>query len=149
LLEREFFEDVPSVERLFRSAKKRLLYIPSRFNFADIDAAIVQCNSKTHEAHVYLIQVTISASHKDSKTSFYKNQWAKWQQKFKKEEYKVSSTFVWIDMQEPSQKQPSQKQPSQKKEPRKIEVHISIRLLDPRAVGDITAAQTRFQNKDV
>jgi hypothetical protein len=48
----------------------RVLYVPDAFNFAEIDTAAIWLDRNERKAHVYLIQVTISKSHKDSEAKF-------------------------------------------------------------------------------
>lgn len=101
-LEKTSFDDVPPVASLIAGNKKRQLYVPSAFNFSDIDAAIVHLDRKALKAHVYLVQVTIAESHKDSEKKFYESHWEKWVKRFQSQDYGVDSTFIWVTREEPS-----------------------------------------------
>jgi hypothetical protein len=105
-LEKEYFDDIPRVDNLIASASSstRRLYIPTTFNFPDIDAAIVRLDRGEKKAYVCLIQVTVAKDHKDSEANFYLTKWEKWENQFKANGYSApsaSSTFVWIDRGEP------------------------------------------------
>ena len=100
--EKTSFDDVPPVASLIAGKNKRQLYVPSAFNSSDIDAAIIHLDRKAMKAHVYLIQVTIAESHKDSEKNFYEPQWEKWMKRFQSQNYGVESTFIWVTREEPS-----------------------------------------------
>ena len=99
LLQADFFNDVPDWGPFLRDTSLCRLYLPSTFNYANIDAAILSVTryKKKPKAMLYLIQVTIAKRHENSEKKFYKTQWNIWKDKLGPE-WTVSSTFVWIDM---------------------------------------------------
>ncbi len=63
-LEKDFFDGVPAVEVLISSENSCQLYIPTAFNFPDIDGAIVRLDQQERMAYVYPIQVTVEKTTK-------------------------------------------------------------------------------------
>ena len=72
-LERTCFDKVPPVASLIAGSNHSQLYVPSAFNFPDINAALARLGRKALKVHVYLIQVTISEIHKNSEHEFYES----------------------------------------------------------------------------
>ncbi len=101
-LESACFGDIPPLASLIVTETNRQFYVPSNFNFPNIDAAVVQLDRSALEPHVRLIEVTISESHKNSEDNFYSSQWKRWEDELKSQGYEVNSTFVWITREEPS-----------------------------------------------
>ena len=99
LLQADFFENVSDWRPFLSDTSQCRLYLPSTFNYPNIDAAILSVTrgSKMPEAKLYLIRVTIAKKHENSEKKFYKTQWKKWKAKLEPE-WNISSTFVWIDM---------------------------------------------------
>jgi len=139
LEEKEFFDNVPPVAKLINGHDDLRLYIPTVFNFPDIDGAIVRLDRVEKKAYVYLIQVMIAENHKDSEENFYLKQWDRWEKMFVVYGYHVSSMFVWIDTEKPSTKNGLKEIESTRRSTRKTEktvvaehqsTHISIKSLD-------------------
>ena len=101
-LDKEFFRKVPNMMLLLNGRKTRQLYVPSTFNFPNIDAVIVRVDNEAMAAYFYPIQVTIAKVHKNSEADFYREQWAVWKDPFVQKGYKVSSMFVWVNREQPS-----------------------------------------------
>jgi len=101
-LEKASFDDYPSVANMVLDGRRWRLFVPSTYYFANIDAAVLHMDHTKRMAHAYLIQVTIAKDHKDSENIFYENQWKRWEAKFREHNYKVDSTFVWINREEPT-----------------------------------------------
>jgi hypothetical protein len=116
----EFFDGIPSWEQLINSPNDSHFYIPTTFNYPNIDAAILwlsrtksrgkkqkgkkQKGKKPQDeepqdekppAHLYLIQVTLAKTHKDSESKFYTTQWEEWTEVLRGK-FTLSSTFVWV-----------------------------------------------------
>ena|SRR5258708_3351906 len=108
-LEKECFDVFPDFSKLINSTDSTRLYLPTKFNFSDIDAALVRLDRKMGEGFVYPIQVTIAGSHKDSEAHFYSAQWDLWKTTFTRNGFEVSSTFVWIDRQGSSEEEKTTK----------------------------------------
>jgi len=96
-LKRYTFQGTPSVETLIADKQPHCLYVPSHFNFPNIDAAAIWLDHKEQKAHVYPIQVSVARTHQDSERCFYQSQWQNWKVEFP-DEYDVSSTFLWVGM---------------------------------------------------
>lgn len=104
-IETESFQQVPNWDSLINSTDRTsCLYLPDRFNYVNVDGAILQITSRNpKQAHLYLIQITLAKDHKDSETHFYQNQWWNWVQALEKNCWSVESTFIWIDKKAPEQ----------------------------------------------
>ncbi len=147
-MEKEYFDGFPDFSKLFNSTDATRLYLPTKFNFSDIDAAIVRLDRKTRQGFVYPIQVTIARSHKDSEAHFYSAQWDLWNRIFTRNDFEVSSTFVWIDRQGPSEEEKGRRARKQKKAVVTWEktglhehgtAHIGIKSLDEWLANELTA----------
>ena len=105
-LDKVFFDQQPDMKQLLNGCKTCQLYLPTIFNFPNIDALIVRVNNKGKGkgAYFYPIQITIAKVHKDSEAAFYREQWEAWKDPFVQKGYKVFSTFVWVNREEPSKK---------------------------------------------
>jgi len=139
-LPKEFFNnDKPNWNTLIDNDQHDChLYLPSQFNYTNIDAAILHIKSrKSKDAHLYLIQVTLAKKHKDSEMLFYQKQWQDWVHDLESNKWTLNSTFVWIDLKQPDE------QLKQKKvlglRSRDAEVHpeythrrVGLTSLDPR-----------------
>ena len=141
-LKRYTFQDIPPVDLLIASKSTCCLYVPLEFNFADIDAAVIWVDRVKLKAHVYPIQVTIAKTHQDSETSFYQSQWPHWKTKFPAD-YAVSSTFIWVDMKEPSTKdKPALTRDTRARTVVVVDVHeskhMSIETMEPILYNHVT-----------
>ena len=103
-LDKVLFDKKPDMEQLLDGRKTCQLYLPTIFNFPNIDALIVRVHKKRKEAYFYPIQITIAKVHKDSEAAFYREQWEAWKDRFVQKGYKVFSTFVWVNREESSEK---------------------------------------------
>ena len=104
-IETESFQQVPNWDSLIdNTTRSSRLYLPDKFNYANVDGAILHITSRNpKQAHLYLIQITLAKDHKDSETYFYQAQWQNWVQALKGNHWSVESTFVWIDKKAPEQ----------------------------------------------
>ena len=106
-LEREFFVGKPNWSGLILQDPQHTshLYLPKVPNYANIDGAVLNLESRTSKvAHLYLIQVTIAMQHKGSDVLFYEKQWQEWVEGLTSEGWTVKSTFIWIDRKQPGGK---------------------------------------------
>ena len=81
LLEVEYFLDRPNWATIINKPDVNCcLYMPSVFNYPNVDAAILQLDRDKLEpkARLYLIQMTLARSHKDSEMLSYRDQWQEW-----------------------------------------------------------------------
>lgn len=109
-------------------------------------APVAKLDLKEKKAHVYLVQVTIAKTHKDSETNFYLKQWPTWKDTLSTHGFEnPASTFVWVDMQGSSTKLVPPVQRDTRASPNRIVVdeheqrHISIGLLDPKLEESLKA----------
>jgi len=128
---KQYFLAVPELDHQVKTDQELRLYIPTTFNFPDIDGAIIRLDRRSKRAYVYLIQVTVAKTHKDSEKSFYKNQWPTWEDRLKKHGFKASSIFIWVDRGEPSIEPVPKKNPRKPIVPKRRTIHISIQSVDP------------------
>lgn len=97
-LKMEPFDDVPPLATVSDNNRADRLYVPNAFNYSNIDGAIVRLDFDAKKARVYLIQVTIAKSHKDSEQDFYLKQWGKWKAVLESNGYQASSEFIWVGL---------------------------------------------------
>jgi len=103
-LQTEFFLNIPDWSKLIEKEPQHncRLYLPYRFNYANIDGAVLHLESRNpKKAHLYLIQVTLAMKHKKSDEHFYRGQWNKWVQGLVSGGWDLESTFLWIDRSQP------------------------------------------------
>ena len=80
----------------FQMEKSLALYVPSNFNYHDVDGLVLKLDLKTKQAYMFPIQVT--KSHGDSERSFFNN-WASWTRGL--DDFEITATFLWITLNDP------------------------------------------------
>jgi hypothetical protein len=95
---RRFFDDTPD----WSSNISRTLYVPTSSSFEAIDGIILM--QAGEDAHLFPIQITIIPRHKDSESTFFAKRWGEWVKPLQDRGLKIHTTFVWIDLQPPSEK---------------------------------------------
>jgi hypothetical protein len=96
------FRAQPEWGRQLRDSLTLQLYTPTTYNFPNIDAIILWLNLESKSAHLYPIQITLSRVHKNSEDLFYSDVWRSWVDPIETAGFEVSSTFVWIDKEQPA-----------------------------------------------
>ena len=109
------------------------LYVPTAYNFANIDAIILSLKDKS--AHLCPIQVTLSRDRKNSEKGFYTEMWQPWIESLDIAGLTINPTFVWIDKRQPATQHQNTvykltRQGEGLVQPGHQSIHIHIRQID-------------------
>ncbi|KAF8343536.1 hypothetical protein F5887DRAFT_918364 [Amanita rubescens] len=97
------FKTQPNFDHHLSSDHDVCLYIPDDYNFMAVDGVILLLNRTSKKATVFSIQFTLSQNHKQSDKDFHEKLWSTWTEPIASAGFKVRSTFVWIDKEQPSE----------------------------------------------
>lgn len=89
----DFSGDYPAIDLEADAA----IYIPTKYNYKDVDAIIIRRKKADSEATVVItgVQVTLSTTHKMSHRTFF-SKWSRWQKLASVGGAKVEAEFLWI-----------------------------------------------------
>ena len=96
------FETVPDWYPFLNSGHTHRLFIPTAYNFKAVDGVILLLNRSGKSALMLPIQFTLSPRHRSSDDVFYTTMWWEWVRPLEEAGFKVESTFVWIDPNQPA-----------------------------------------------
>lgn len=97
------FAGKPAFGEFLSTGQTMRLYVPSAYNFATVDGAILLLDRVCKKATIFAIQFTLSQRHKQSDEEFHEKLWPEWIKPIVSAEFSVESTFVWIDTKQPSE----------------------------------------------
>jgi hypothetical protein len=98
------FHMIPHWHILVGSPHTHLLFVPAVYNFKAVDGVILLLNRSDNTAHMFPIQITLSKAlgKRDSDEVFYTEMWWDWVRPLEDAGFRVQSTFVWIDQNQPT-----------------------------------------------